>query len=98
MGYSHCEKHDEAATNGCDSCDREELAAMTDYQVIRHIGMYYLNDPALEERLLGIACKMNQKPCAKCKGPLGDKHYSDVPGVGDLCMTCHGEWATAEQR
>lgn len=27
--------------------------------------------------------------CARCPKPLGAKHYSAVPGVGDLCLDCH---------
>ena len=29
------------------------------------------------------------KPCDECAQPLGDKYYQDVPGRGDLCLSCH---------
>ncbi len=89
MGYSHCDQHNEDATNGCESCYREELEVMTDAQVIRHT-MVSADDHLLHERLCAIANRLEQKPCAKCRGPLGDRYYSDVPGVGDLCLECHG--------
>ncbi len=31
-----------------------------------------------------------QKVCAECGAGLGHAHYSDVPGVGHLCLGCHG--------
>ena len=34
MGYDHCEKHNENATNGCASCEREEIDSRTDAQCI----------------------------------------------------------------
>ena len=34
--------------------------------------------------------------CAHCSTELGERYYSDVPKVGDLCLDCHKEWAKTE--
>lgn len=83
MGYSHCEKHDEAATNGCESCYKEDLAALSDAEVLRRVAVLDYDDRYLEKRLFDIARRLDQM---------------DVPGVGNLCMACHGERATTEPR
>jgi len=35
------------------------------------------------------------KYCEGCKVSIHkhDNHFSEVPGVGDLCNPCHREWA-----
>jgi len=42
----------------------------------------------------GCLCNDRGDPCKLCDGcglPLGDAHYSAVPGHGDLCLECHRE-------
>jgi len=40
------------------------------------------------------------KYCEGCKKQINqhDSHRSDVPGVGDLCNTCHIEWSKEEEK
>ena len=30
--------------------------------------------------------------CAWCSGELGRRYWADVPGIGDLCVSCHDAW------
>lgn len=39
------------------------------------------------------------KRCELCKKRIDqhDNHFSDCPGVGDLCPPCHKEWMEARE-
>jgi len=39
------------------------------------------------------------KHCELCKKQINkhDDHFAGVPGVGDLCNPCHGEWSKARE-
>ena len=59
MGYSHCDLHDEDATNGCDSCTKERLEGLKDWEVIRQSAyLCSLDDRRTHERILEIAERM----------------------------------------
>ncbi len=59
MGYSHCDKHDECATNGCDSCEREALECMRDWEVIYDAAYRYSPSEDLRHlRMIEIAERM----------------------------------------
>jgi hypothetical protein len=58
MGYSHCDGHDEDATNGCRSCDQEEIDSTSDYNVIRRASHNFRDDDLMRDRLLAIADAM----------------------------------------
>lgn len=35
---------------------------------------------------------MDEKRCAHCNRELGSRYWGDIPGVGDLCPSCHDRW------
>jgi len=75
-----------------------------DKWVKEYLSEHFVKTPITIRGSLRMAFKAGQeagpasKPCATCKGPLGDKHYSAVPDVGDLCMTCHDAWVKSVLR
>lgn len=65
MSYEHCEKHDDDATNGCISCERERVDGLTDSEVLHEVRNWtpYVGDDGevpLAERLLRISRDMEK--------------------------------------
>lgn len=55
MGYTHCDRHDEDATNGCGSCDRERINALSDDAFLRELAREGGLDDWQRRRLLAIS-------------------------------------------